>query len=329
MLRAAIAGLGWWGTRLVESVQSTSARIRFTKAATLEPASAAEFAARYGLNVVASFDEALADPDIDAVVLATPHSLHVSQIIAAAKAGKPVFSEKPLALNLADALEAVEACEAAGIVLGLGHDRRLLPAVRELKRLVAGGALGEIVHMEAQYSNDAMSRGLTGAWRAEESEAPGGGMTGPGLHVLDALLHLGPKLKTVSGRLNRFKPFPGPIDSVGLLLEFEGGASGVLGTVRGVPEFIRIHIFGTRGWAELRGFKSLAVHLLNAEPTQQSFDPALNVGLMLEHFAKAVTGEEPFPVSGQAMLETVAAFEASVTSMKLGRPVPVPVVNKR
>lgn len=326
MLRAAIIGLGWWGKRLVESVQSTSGRICFVKAVTLEPATVTAFAAQHGLNVVESFEETLADPEVDAVVLATPHSLHASQIITAAKAGKPVFSEKPLALNLADARKAVDACEAAGVVLGVGHDRRLLPAIVELKRLVSGGALGEIVHVEAQYSNDAMSRGLTGAWRAKESEAPGGGMTGPGLHVLDALLYLGPKLKRVSGRLNPFKPFPNPIDSVGLLLAFQGGATGVLGTVRGVPEFIRIHIFGTRGWAELRGFQSLTVRLLEAEPMRQSFDPTLNVGLMLEHFAKAVAGEEPFPVSARAMLETVAAFEASVASMKLGQPVPVPDV---
>lgn len=325
-LRAAIVGLGWWGKTMVESVQASSERIRFVKAATLDPASVADFAARHGLDVVKGIDEVLADPRVDAVVLATPHSLHVGQIIAAARAGKPVFSEKPLALTLAEARTAVAACDAAGVVLGLGHDRRLLPAIRELKRLVASSALGEIVHLEAQYSNDAMSRGLTGAWRAEESEAPGGGMPGPGLHALDTLLFLGPKLERVCGRLNCARPFPKPVDSAALLLEFKGGATGLLGTVRGVPEFTRVHVFGTRGWAELRGFKSLTVQFLEMEPTQQTFDPALNVGLMLDHFAKAVAGEETFPVSTQAMLETVAAFEASVASMKQGRPVPVPVV---
>lgn len=328
MLNAAIIGLGWWGKTLVESVQSGSQRIRFVKAATLEPDSLAEFATRHGLSVVEGFEEVVADPRVEAIVLATPHSLHVGQIMAAARAGKPVFSEKPLALTLADALQAVRACKEANVVLGVGHDRRLLPAIREFKSLLDSGALGEIVHMEAQYSNDAMSRGLTGAWRANASEAPGGGMTGPGLHALDSLLNLGPKLKAVTGRINTVRPFPNPIDAVALLLEFEGGATGTLATVRGVPDYIRLHIFGTRGWAELRDYASLTVRLLGKEPTQQTFDPTLNTGLMLERFAMAVAGEEQFPVSIEAMLETVAAFEASVTSLKLGQTVPVPVITR-
>ena len=323
MLNAAIVGLGWWGKTLVESVQSTSQRIRFTKAATLDPAAAADFAAQHGLCLVLDYHAVLADPGIAAVIIATPHSLHVEQIIAAAEAGKHVFSEKPLALNLADARRAVDACVAAGVVLGVGHDRRLLPGIRAIKDQVDSGALGDIIHMEAQYSNDAMSRGLTGAWRAEDREAPGGGMTGPGLHALDSLLNLGPKLTAVTGRINQVKSFPNPIDSVALLLEFEQGETGTLGTVRGVPDFIRLHVLGTRGWAELRDFTSLTVHRLGEAVTQTTHDPRLNTGEMLECFAQAVTGEAPFPVSSDAMLRTVAAFEASVAALKLGQTVRV------
>lgn len=318
MLRAAIIGLGWWGRTLVESVQAASEVIRFHQGVTLDPGAVSAFAAQHRIDLVDSLAAVLADPTVDAIVLATPHSLHTSQIIAAAQAGKPVFSEKPLALNLADAKRAVEACEAARVVLAVGHDRRLLPAIREMKRLIMTGTLGELVHLEAQYSNDAMSRGLTGAWRAEDSEAPGGGMTGPGLHALDTLLFFGPPLRAVTGRLNEFKRWPNPIDSVGLLLEFAGGVTGLLGTVRGVPDYVRIQVFGTRGWAELRDFEWLTVGLSGAAPTRERFDPKLNTGLMLEHFARAVAGREPFPVTTQSMLETVAAFEACIHSIKSG-----------
>lgn len=328
MLNAAIIGLGWWGKTLVESVQSTSQRLRFTKAATHDPAASASFAAKHGFCVVEDYSTVLADPAIDAVVIATPHSLHVDQIVAAAGAGKHVFSEKPLALNLADARRAVDACAAAGVVLSVGHDRRLLPGILAMKHLVDSGALGDIIHMEAQYSNDAMSRGLTGTWRAEDREAPGGGMTGPGLHALDSLLNLGPKLAAVTGRINQVKPFPNPIDSVALLLEFEGGVTGTLGTVRGVPDFIRLHVLGTRGWAELRDFATLTVHRIGEAATQATHDPRLNTGEMLECFAQAVTGEAPFPVSADAMLRTVAAFEASVASLKLGQTVRVAAVGQ-
>lgn len=328
MLNAAIIGLGWWGRTLVESVQSTSKRIHFTRAATLDTEAVAPFARQHGLHVVRDIEEVLADPAIKAVVLATPHSLHVRHIIAAASAGKHVFSEKPLALNLADAQRAVAACDEAGVVLAVGHDRRLLPAILELKRIVDSDTLGNIIHMEAQYSNDYMSRGWTGAWRADLAEAPGGGMTGPGLHALDSLLNLGPKLQAITGRITNFKPFPNPIDSVALLLEFAGGVSATLGTVRGVPEYIRLHILGTKGWAELRDYNSIAVHLLGQEPTRQAYDPKLNNAAMLECFAQAVAGEAAFPVTVKAMLETVAAFETAITALRSGRTENVQAINR-
>ena len=148
-------------------------------------------------------------------------------------------------------------------------------------------------------------------------------MTGPGLHALDSLLNLGPRLNAVTGRINQVRPFPKPIDSVALLLEFEGGVTGTLGTVRGVPDFIRLHVLGTRGWAELRDFSTLTSHRLGEAETQMIHDPRLNTGEMVECFAQAVMGEAVFPVSTDAMLRTVAAFEASVASLKLGQTVRV------
>jgi predicted dehydrogenase len=78
----------------------------------------------------------LADPGIDAIVLATPHSLHCEQIIAVAAAGKAVFCEKPLTLKKAEAARAIEACRAVGVVLGVGTDKRFFPSLHELVRLV-------------------------------------------------------------------------------------------------------------------------------------------------------------------------------------------------
>ena len=136
MLNAAIIGLGWWGRTLVESVQSNSKRFHFTRAATLDTEAVASFAQQHGIHVVHDIEEVLADPAIEAVVLATPHSLHVRHIIAAAKAGKHVFSEKPLALNLADAQRAVAACDDAGVVLAVGQTERFNPALAAARPLI-------------------------------------------------------------------------------------------------------------------------------------------------------------------------------------------------
>src|SRR5690349_1210256 len=115
MLSAAIVGLGRWGRNLVEAVQGRSDRIRFTHAVVRRPEEAREFAARHALGVSTDFAAMLADREVQAVVLTTPHSLHVEQIVAAAAAGKPVFCEKPLALTLADAERAISACRRAGV----------------------------------------------------------------------------------------------------------------------------------------------------------------------------------------------------------------------
>src|SRR5262249_1018900 len=113
MINAAIVGLGRWGRMLVESVQGKSERIRFTHAVTRNPVSVADYCTRRGLPPVSSLDAVLADPTVAAVALATPHSLHVEQIIQTAASGKAVFCEKPLSLKKAEAERAVAACRNA------------------------------------------------------------------------------------------------------------------------------------------------------------------------------------------------------------------------
>src|SRR5487761_1294339 len=151
MIEAAIVGLGRWGRTLVAAVEGKSDRLRFTRAVSRDPARHRDFAAEHRLELVREFESVLADPRIGAVVLATPHSLHCEQIIAAAGAGKAVFCEKPLCLEAADAARAIAACETAGVVLGVGTDKRFFPAFQELLRLKRTGALGEIAHIEAHF----------------------------------------------------------------------------------------------------------------------------------------------------------------------------------
>jgi predicted dehydrogenase len=314
-LNAAIVGLGWWGKVLVDSVQGKSSAIRFTRAVTRTGGAGEDVARRLGLKTVADYEEVLADQEVEAVVLATPHRMHVDQIVEAAKAGKPVFTEKPLSLELTEAMRAVQAIRDAGLILGIGTDKRFLANVLELTRLVRSGTLGDLLHLEGQYSNNFSSIGVSGSWRDIEQESPGCGMQGPGLHVLDGLINLAGPVARVDARSYRFKRPPRPVDTVAVLAEFECGATGLISTVRAVPDYFRLQVIGTKGHAEVRGFGSLHVHLLGAEPTVTNFDPTLAVGPLLEAFALAVVGERPFPVTTDSMLDTVGAFEAIIRSL--------------
>jgi len=171
VIDAAIVGLGRWGRGLVESVQGNSEKLRFVVGVDPATDGAREFAAKHRFKLVPSLDEALADLALAAVVIATPHSLHRPQVLAAARAGKHVFCEKPLALTRADAEAMLQACARASVVLGVGHNRRWWPTMRELKSVVESGRLGTLLHLEGHNSNE-NSNAVTGGWRTLESNRP-------------------------------------------------------------------------------------------------------------------------------------------------------------
>jgi predicted dehydrogenase len=317
VIDAAIVGLGRWGRALVESVQGKSTRLRFVLGIEPDAGAAREFAARHGFKLSADYAEALSDLAVGAVVLATPHSLHLEQTLAAARAGKQVFCEKPLALTESDARKMVTACERAGVVLGVGHNRRWWPAMRELKRIADAGELGTLLHLEGHNSNE-NSNQVTGGWRTLPAESPGGGMTGAGLHVLDAMVGLAGPVRRVQAQLLERKPPPAPQDSVSAMLEFESGASGLLATVRATPFYWRVHAFGTRGNAEVLGETELVLRMTGMAPRRLQLEPADSLRAELEAFADAVEKRAPFPVAPAQMLQTVAAFEAVIRALETG-----------
>jgi predicted dehydrogenase len=170
VLTAAVIGLGWWGKTLVESVQGTSDEITFAAAVTGTSSDEARaFAERHGMRTLDSLDAALADEQIEAVVLATPHSLHTAEVIAAAAAGKHVFCEKPFALTKADAEAAVEAVTRAGVTVGLGYNRRFHPEMARLRDAVRSGELGVVLHVEANMTFPNALSLKPEQWRADPS----------------------------------------------------------------------------------------------------------------------------------------------------------------
>jgi len=317
---AAIVGLGRWGKGIVEAVQGKSRHLRFTRGVCLEPEVMRDFARTHGLALTDKFEDAVSDPQVRAVVLATPHSLHVDQVVAIARAGKAVWCEKPLALTRRAAERAVAACRDAGAVLGLGNNKRLFPAMVALEGIVAAGKLGEIMHIEGHFSNEHSTR-VMGGWRDDPAESPGGGMTGAGLHILDAFVNLVGPVRAVDGRLFSRKPPPDPRDVAAVMVEFATGATGLMATVRAGPAYWRVHVFGTTGWAEVRGETALTVARMGEPPKTTELPAADSLALLLDRFAIAAQGGPPFPVSPAQMLDVVAAFEAVIESMRTTRPV--------
>jgi predicted dehydrogenase len=321
MIDAAIIGLGRWGKGIVQSTRA-SRRLRIIRGVSKEPELVADFAAEHGFALSTEFEEAIADPRVKAVVLATPHSLHVGQISAVAAAGKHVWCEKPLALTLAEAERAVAACRKAGVTFALGNNKRCFASMQELKRVVSEGLIGEVLHIEAHFCNEHSTRVL-GGWRDDPNESPGGGLTGAGLHLIDALVNLAGPVAQVDARLFVQKKPPDPRDAAAVLLQFKSGVTGLLATVRAAPAYWRVHVFGTKGWAEARDETTLTIALNGQTPHAELLPQVDSLGVLLEAFAESIELGKPFPVTTDEMLDVVAAFEAAIKSMASGTPVSV------
>src|SRR5476651_167305 len=285
MINAAVIGLGRWGKSIVESVQGKSKRLHFIRGVSKEPEQVADFAAAKGFELSTDFDEAIADPRVQAVFLATPHSLHVEQISAVAKAGKPVWCEKPLALTRTEAARAVAATQKAGVPFALGNNKRCFSSMRELKRVVSDGMIGEVMHIEGNFTNEHSTRVL-GGWRDDPRESPGGGMTGAGLHVIDAFVNLAGPIASVDAKVFKQKPPPDPRDAGAALVQFESGATGLFATVRPAPMFWRVHVFGSKGWAEARDETTLTVARVGQKPEMRMFPQVDSLAVLLEAFAE-------------------------------------------
>lgn len=326
MLNVAIYGMGNWGSRLISSVQGKSDKIRFTCGITRNPEAHRAAADKFGLSLSTSYAEVLRDPAVDAVLIATPHSMHAQHIAEAARAGKHVFAEKPITLTAATAQQAVEATRAAGVTLGLGFNRRYAPSFVEMKRRILAGEIGELVHLEGHHSGPTGFGLKPGYWRSTRAESPAGGMTPRGIHTIDAMINLGGLISEVYAHSDRRKLQP-PIeldDATSMLLKFRNGITGYFAVLFITGELYRVHAFGTKGWLELRGDSELIARGLQGDPQPVPLPVVDKERAELEAFADAVAAKQPYMVPPDQAVNGIAVIEAVVASAERGEVVRIP-----
>jgi len=333
MIKAAIIGMGRWGQNLVNSVQGKSEVIRFVAGATRTLDKARDYAAQQRIILHDSYEKVLADPAIDAVVLATPHTRHAEQIVAAARAGKHIFCEKPFALTVKGGNAAIRACAKAGVTLGVGFNWRFQPALQEIRRMLDDGRLGKLLHLEGNFCGPSVYRFGRDHWRQAREEGPAGGMTGRGVHVVDAFLYLAGPVASVHAQSFRRVLDHGLDDTTSMLFEFRGGASGYLSTIIATAETWRMQIFGSRGWAEVGDVEHLTTWELKScfvdpdnlhvhhKPQITRFEPLSTERAELENFARAAAERRPLAIAGGDELHGVAIVEAVLKSAKTNKTV--------
>lgn len=310
MVNLAIVGIGRWGRILVDSVAGQSDAVTFTRGVTRTPAKAEDYCARKGITLAQSYDAVLADPSVDGVVLATPHSQHADQIAAAAAAGKHVFCEKPVTLTKASIVAAMDAVRRAGVVFAAGHNRRFLPAMQLMHAMVRDGTLGRILHVEGNMSGHVGARYTNDMWRVDPSESPAGGLAGSGIHVIDAMIHLVGPVGSVLAQSDRLVHAIAFDDTTSMLFRFESGTTGYLTALTATAPTFRIQVFGEKGSAELRGETVLEHVPVEGHRLTHTFAPVSTERLQLEAFANAIRSGAPFPIPLEEVIAGVAAFEA-------------------
>lgn len=320
MIRAGVAGYGWWGQHIARSLADS---VRFDLAGVYAP----EFS---GDGAYASFEAMLEDPTVQAVILTSPNDLHEPQSVAAARAGKHVFCEKPLSLTGASAQRILDAVTEAGKVLGVGHERRFEPAMQRVASMVAQGDLGTIMHVEAAFSHDKLAGLPKDNWRTQPQLAPAAGMTGMGIHLTDFMIWmLGPVASVQAQTADRSLGWATG-DVVSVQLKFQAGMTATLSAILHTPHFIRYHVFGSELWAEVRndthpdtpgGQAHLVTSRTGMPLDQQSFPWTDSVVDNLDAFADAIEGRGGYPFTAQQMIHNIEVLEAIATSAASGETV--------
>jgi predicted dehydrogenase len=330
LIKAAVVGLGWWGKTLVEAAEASDA-IRFVAAATGRTTPEAKaFAEQKGLQLAPNYEALLADPALDAVVLATPHSLHAAQVIAAAGAKKHIYCEKPFTLTRREAEDAVAAVRKAGVILALGYNRRFHPEMGKLRGMIRAGELGTILHVEATMTFANVLFIDPKHWRANRAETPLGGLTPLGVHAVDAMIDLcGPIDDVFAQSFRRAAPIDAD-DTTSILFRMAAGMSGYLGLMTTTGPGFSFQVFGSKGWLRLEGITHVAGAPSEERRTRLfgacRFQPVKGEGkawqaapfdtsrAALEAFARAAEGGEAYPISYEQVIHGVAVTEAIIRS---------------
>lgn len=324
VLRVAVIGLGWWGRTIVGLLANTP-KIRVVRVADVSPQGEA-FAHQQRLPFSPGIEAVLDDPQVDAVVLCTPHTQHADQVVAAARAGRHVFCEKPLSLTRVDALRAVAAVEEAGVALAVGHEKRFEPPIMEIMRLLRDGMLGTPLQVEANFSQDKFLSLAQDNWRLSSAEAPAGPMTATGIHLLDLAVGVFGQADSAYASVRQLGSKLSNGDTLAALISFGRGGHALISAILATPFAGRFALYGSEGWAEVRDKAhpespqgwTLTTSLRGQQTQSVDFPAAPAVLHNLAAFADAATGAAPYPVPRDQMIANVSALEAIFRSARSG-----------
>ena len=242
-----IVGLGRWAKVLTRASLKSSA-LKIVAGYSRSEETRAAFAREFGVAVTPDLATLLADPAIKGVILTVPNEQHLPVAREVAKAGKHVYTEKPIASTLTDGLE-IEALEKTyGVSVTVGHSARLMAGIRRIREAIDAGELGRVAFMEANFSNERALELTPKTWRWYKDRAPGGPLSQLAIHQFDVLHYLGGEIVEVSSMASKLSPVGAEVDDQSMtLLKFADGKVGYVGACWTSPGIFSVRVFGSKG----------------------------------------------------------------------------------
>lgn len=317
--------MGWWGQKTVRDLNGSD-YLRVVLGVDPSESSRADLG-DLQIRTAADFATAVADPGIDALILCSPHKFHAEQIIAAAKAGKHVFCEKPFTPTGAEAEAAIAAVVEAGVQLGIGHERRFEPAVKALREACRTGRLGTPLVFEGNFSQDKFLDLPPDNWRLSATEAPVGPLSATGIHLVDLAIGIFGKPVEVWSRLSTLAtPFANG-DTLTITIGFEHGQTALITAILTTPFIGRVALLGSEGWMEIRDRNhpespdgwDVTTQYRGGKLSQEFYPPHPSVRDNIEEFARAAQGEVEYSVPLDEILANAQTFEAIIQSAVSGK----------
>lgn len=321
-MKVACIGMGWWSDVLADAIKR-SGKLKIIACFSRSQDRREKFAARYGCRAAHSYEEILNDRNVEGIINTTPNAAHLETTAAAARAGKHVFLDKPIANTVADARALTEECRKRKVVLALGYQRRRESHFRWVKEHLA--QFGRLVNAEANISRDRLGKVDLSSWRYTAEGMPGGVMLQIGIHYTDVLEYLLGPVMAVSGRFVRLVlPGDNP-DVASLVLEHENGALSTLNaSYASASEYYLMNIYGKEATAyyDLHG----GLRVLKRGGTQAAAVPCPKndpIVEELEEFARAARGDGDPEMDGERSTRSLAVILAGIRSASEGRRVEV------
>lgn len=246
-VKVGIVGLGRWAKVLTRAA-AKSDRLKIVAAYSRSEEKRQNFAREMGVSAVADLKTMLSAPEIKGVILTVPNEQHLPVAREVARAGKHVYTEKPIASTLEEGLQIAALEKQYGITVTVGHSARLMAGVRAIHEAIERGELGRVAFLEANFSNERALELTPNTWRWYKDRAPGGPLSQLAIHQFDLLHYLGGEIIEVGSMASKLSPVGAEVDDQSMtLLKFADGKVGYVGSCWTSPGIFAVRVFGSKG----------------------------------------------------------------------------------